>query len=54
MEKAETKQISDFVSDVYEGICEQDPPQLKVLLASLEKKARQCKQQIEARLAMRN
>jgi len=81
MEKAEIKKTSDFLSDVYEGICEQDPPYiqqlqlnelyrvikrlmdanyttkdqgLKVLLASMEYKARQCKQQIETRLAVRN
>lgn len=81
MEKVEIKRISDFLSDVYEGICEQDAPhiqqmqlnelyrvikrfmdatfktkdqQLKVLLASLEYTARQCKQQVEARLAVWN
>jgi len=26
MKKAEIKQISEFLSDVYEGICEQDAP----------------------------
>jgi len=26
MEKAEIKAIGDFLSDVYEGICEQDSP----------------------------
>lgn len=81
MQKAQIKQIGDFLSDVYEGICEKDASyiqqmqlnelyriierlmdetfktkdrQLKVLLASLEYKARQYKQQIEARLAVRN
>jgi hypothetical protein len=81
MEKAEIKQISDFLSDVHEGICEPDPPyiqqmqlnelyrvikrlmdatyetkdqRLKVRLATLEYKARICKQRIEAILAVRN
>ena len=81
MEKAEIKQISDFLADVYNGICEIDPPYiqqmqlnelyrvikrlmdetsktkdqgLKVLLATLELKARECKEHIEQRLAVRN
>jgi hypothetical protein len=81
MEKAEIKQISSFLSDVHESICEQDEPhiqllqlnelyrvikrlmdatfetkdqKLKALLASMEKKAREYKQQIEAILAVRN
>jgi hypothetical protein len=81
MKKAEIQQIRSFLSDVYEGICEQDEPHIqqlqlnelyrvikrlmdatfetkdqgkKVLLASLEYKARQYKEQIETRLAIRN
>ncbi len=81
MEKAEIKQIADFLSNVYEGICEGDgrttmelqltelydiikrlmdttfktkDQQLKVLLATLELKARKCKQEIEQQLAVRN
>lgn len=81
MEKEEIKQIGEFLSDVHEGICEQDEPHIqqlqlnelyrvikrlmdttfetkdqgkKVLLASLEYKARQYKEQIEKRLAIRN
>lgn len=81
MNKAEIKRIADFLSDVHEGICEQDEAipmnlylgelykviqtlmdetfntkdqELKVLLATLEYKARKCKQHIEARLAVRN
>ena len=29
MDKVEIKQISEFLSDVYEGICEQDPPHIQ-------------------------
>jgi len=71
MEKPEIKHISDFLSDIYEGICEDDGPtamqlyltelykllidetfrtkdhRQKVILASLEYKARRCKQMIE-------
>ena len=80
MEKAEIKQISDFLYDVYEALCERDElvtmqlqltelyrvikrlmdatfkadQGLKPLLATLEYKARICKQHIEARLAVRN
>lgn len=81
MEKAEIKRISDFLSGVYEGICEQDRADVqqmqlnelyrviktlmdatfntkdqdkKVVLASLEYKARKCKKCIEERLAVRN
>ena len=81
MKQAEIKQIADFLSDVYEGICEGDErtamelqltelydvikrlmdatfetkdQRLKVLLATLELKARKCKQEIEQRLAVRN
>jgi hypothetical protein len=31
MEKAKVKQIADFLSDVYEGICEQDAPYMQQL-----------------------
>ena len=31
MEKAEIKRIGDFLKDVYEGICEQDPPETQQL-----------------------
>jgi hypothetical protein len=81
MEKPEIKRISDFLSDVYEGICEWNESttmqievtelhkviallmdetfktkdqELKILLATLEYKARQYKQIIEERLAVRN
>ncbi len=80
MEKAEIKAIGDFLSDVYEGICEQDSPDtqrlqltelyrvIKALMdetckaperekqffAMLEYNARQYKNIIEARLAVRN
>lgn len=81
MEKVEIKQIGEFLSDVYEGICEQDglhiqqqqlnelyriikrlmdetfitkDQEKKVLLASLELKARKCKDCIEIRTAIRN
>ena len=81
MKKAEIKQIADFLSDVHEGICEQDESyiqqlqlnelyrviktlmdatfktkdqQEKVVLASLEYKARKYKAEIEQRLAVRN
>ena len=29
MEKAEIKYIADFLSDVFEGICEQDEPHIQ-------------------------
>ena len=81
MNKAEIKQIADFLSDVYEGICEGDErtamelqltdlykvikrlmdatfetkdQRLKVLLATLEYKARRCKAEIENQLSVRN
>ena len=81
MKKEEIKRIRDFLSNVYEGICEQDPPymqqlqlnklykiienlmdetfktkdqDIKALLATLEYKARECKDSIERRLAVRN
>ena len=81
MKKAEIKRIAEFLSDVYEGICEWDErttmelqltelydvikrlmdatfetkdQRLKPLLATLEMKARKCKQEIERRLAVRN
>lgn len=77
MQQTEIQQIRNFLSDVYEGICEDDGPtalqpylselyrvikllmdetfrtkdqRQKVILASLEYKARQCKQMIEERL----
>ena len=81
MDKAEIKQIADFLNDVYEGLCEGDEEaamrlhltelyrvierlmdatfatkdqDLKVLLATMEKRAREYKQQIEGRLGVRN
>jgi len=81
MDKAEIKQIADFLSDVYEALCEGDgdaatrlyltelyrvikwlmdatfaaqDQSLKVLLATMEKRAREYKQQIEGQLAVRN
>ncbi len=48
MEKAEIKRISDFLSD------ETKDQDKKVVLASLEYKARKCKKCIEERLAVRN
>ena len=80
MEKAEIKAIGDFLSDVYEGICEEDSPDTqrlqltelykvikrlmdltskapereKQFFAMLEYNARQYKNIIEARLAVRN
>jgi len=81
IDKAEVKQIADFLNDVYEGLCEGDEDttmrlhlmelyqvikrlmdatfatqdqNLKVLLASLEYRARQYKQEIEERLGVRN
>jgi hypothetical protein len=81
MDKAEVKQIADFLIEVREDICEgegeaamrlhltelyrviqrlmdatfatQDQG-LKVLLATLEKRAREYKQEIEGRLGARN
>jgi len=73
MEKSEIKRISDFLSDVYEGVCEDHSAAVqlyltelyrlikflmdetfrtknqwqKVILASLEYKARRCKQIVE-------
>jgi hypothetical protein len=79
--KMEIIQISDFLYDVYEGLCEGDEPVtmwlqltelyhvikglmdatfetkdqgLKVLSATLEYRARICKQRIDAKLAVRN
>jgi len=80
MKQAEIKAIGDFLSDVYEGICEQDSPDTqrlqlnelykvikrlmdltskapereKQFFAMLEYNARQYKNIIEARLAVRN
>jgi hypothetical protein len=81
MDKAEIKQVADFLNDVYEGLCEGDEEaairlhltelyrvikrlmdatfvaqdqDLKVLLASLEYRARWYKQQIKERLGVRN
>jgi len=78
MEKSEIRRSSDFLSDIYEGICEDDGPtamqlyltelykllmdetfrtkdqRQKVILASLEYKARRCKQMIKERLGVRN
>lgn len=80
MDKPEIKQITDFLGEVYEGLCDGETTalrlhltelyrvikrlmdatfaaqdqSLKVLLASLELRARQYKQQIEERLGVRN
>ena len=81
MERVEIQRIADFLSDVYEGICEGDEfatmhlhlselyriiktlmdatfeakePETKVMLALLEKRAREYKAEIESRLAVRN
>ncbi len=80
MKQAEIKAIGDFLSDVYEGICEGDetttmqqqltelyrvikrlmdltskaPEREKQFFAMLEYNARQYKNIIEARLAVRN
>jgi hypothetical protein len=81
MERAEIKQIADYLKDLEEGLVEwdyrglstlghltkhqiierlmkatfeTDDQELKPLLATLEYKARTCKQCIEARLAVRN
>ena len=82
MEKAEIKQIADYVKDLEEGLVEwdydhvamqtelpylyqiikrlmdatykTDDQRLKPLLATLEYKARKCKECIEARLAVKN
>ena len=82
MEKAEIKQIADYLKDLEEGLVELDyqgittqgqltelyriikilmdetfktkDKKLKVLLATLELKARKCKQCIETRTACRN
>ncbi len=82
MQKAEIKQIADYLKDLEEGLYEWDyqgittqghltklygiierlmnatfetkDQELKPLLATLEMKARKCKQCIERRLAVRN
>lgn len=82
MEKAEIKQISDYIKDLEEGLVEwdyrgvstlghltklhqiiewlidatfnTDDQELKPLLATLEYKARMCRQCIEAGLAVKN
>jgi len=82
MEKAEIKQIADYLKDLEEGLVERDyrgittqgrltelyriikwlmdatyeteDQQLKLLLATLEYKARKCKECIEARTGVRN
>ena len=82
MEKAEIKQVADYLKDLEEGLYEWDyrgittlrdltelyriikllmnetfetkDKRLKVLLATLEYKARKCKECIERRLAVRN
>ena len=53
MDKAEVKQIAGFLIDVHEGLCEGDE-ETTMRLATLEKRARECKQQIEERLGVRN
>lgn len=82
MEKAEIRQIADYLKDLEEGLVEWDyrgittqgqltelfriierlmdatfntkDQELKLLLATLEYKARKCKECIERRLAVRN
>ena len=82
MERAEIKQIADYLKDLEEGLVEWDyrglttqghltklygiierlmkatfeteDQELKVLLATLEYKARKCKECIERRTAVRN
>jgi hypothetical protein len=82
MQKAEIKQIADYLKDLEEGLVEWDyrgittqgqltelygiferlmqatfetkDQGLKILLATLENKARKCKECIERRLAIRN
>lgn len=65
LERAEIKLIADYLEGLEEGFYEWDyrgmnasyvtkEQQLKVVLATLEYKARKCKQCIEIRLAVRN
>jgi hypothetical protein len=81
MDKAEVRQIADFLNDVHGDLCERDGDPalrlhltelyrvikrlmdatfatqdqgLKVLLATMEKRATEYKQEIEARLGVRN